>query len=353
MIKLTTSILFLLFILGVIFKSGLSQEKGSIIQGYIFDRSSGEPLENVNVYIANTTWGSSTDKDGYYIIRQIPHGTHELVVSSIGYAYETKEINIKENIKLDLHFKLNPVIYETETTTVEGSIPTEWLEDRDFFEVYFLGSTDFAKDCHIENSEVLDFRRPSKSIFQASALKPLVITNGALGYRLDCILISFTFNTSSNTYSWSVKPKFTELEPKDNEEMAGWIQNRSEAFEGSVYHFLNSFCSKSLPEEGFDIYKVAAAGQKVMRADWHTVYVDYDEYIEWEDYYKNCSLHFENYLHVVYHKNDVSWIGLNYTSISLDEYGYPYEDNPYMIFGEWAKQGIADLLPKNFTRKRK
>ena len=318
----------------------------------MYDKSNGEPIENVNVYIANTTWGSSTDREGYYIMRQIPPGSHELVVSSIGYEYETKKIDIKKDVKLEFHYKLDPVIYETETTTVEGTIPTEWLKDLEFFKVYFLGSTDFAEDCIIENSEVLDFSRPYKSIFEASALKPVVITNRALGYQIDCILISFIFNTSSNTYSWSVKPKFTELKPKDNDELVYWAQNRFDAFEGSSYHFLRSFCSKSLPEDGFDIYKVDAAGQKVLRADWHTVIVDYDEYIKPENLYQNTNLGFENFLHVVYNNNYVSWIGLSYSNITLDEFGYPLEDNSYRVYGEWAKQGIADLLPKNFKGKK-
>jgi hypothetical protein len=36
---------------------------------------------------------------------------------------------------------------------------------------------------------------------------------------------------------------------------------------------------------------------------------------------------------VVYDKEFVSSIGLNYTDITLDEYGYPGEDNPYEVFG--------------------
>lgn len=335
----------------ILFNIGYTRDKENSIHGYVFDKSTGEPIEDVNVYIANTTWGSSTNKEGYYRIRQIPQGIHELVVTSIGYDYETKSILLKEDSELKFNFRLKPVIYETETTLVEGSIPTEWLEDLEIFKYYFFGSSEFAEDCTIENKEVLDFSRPYDSIFEASALKPLVITNRALGYKIDCILISFTFNKTSNTYRWSIKPKFTELEPEDDNQLAEWKNNRFNAYEGSQYHFLRSFCSKSLPEEGFDIYRVVEAGQKILRGDWHTVLVDYDEYIETGLYFTETILRFEKFIHVVYNNNYVSWIGLNYTHITLDKFGYPQEDNSYMIFGEWAKHGIADLLPKNYDDK--
>ena len=226
MIKFSRTLIPQFFIIVLLFNTVFTQIKENSIHGYVFDKSTGEPLENVNVYLTNSTWGSSTDRDGYYSIRQIPQGAHELVVSIIGYEYATNKINLKDGTRLNFNFSLNPVIYETETTRVEGLIPTEWLKDLEFFKVYFLGQTDFAEDCFIENSEVLDFTKPNDSIFKASAIKPLVITNRALGYHIDCILVSFIFDKSSNSCEWFVLPKFTELKPKDNEELTKWIENR-------------------------------------------------------------------------------------------------------------------------------
>jgi len=353
MIKLTRSLIVQITFITLLFSPGFTQDIENKIQGFVFDKSTGDPIENVNVYITNTTWGSSTDREGFYQIRQIPQGTHELVVTSIGYEYETKLVHLKEGTKLEFHFSLKPVIYETETTRVEGSIPTEWLEDLEFFKYYFLGSTDFAEDCIIENKEVLDFSKPYNSIFEASTLKPLNITNRALGYKIECILISFIFNKSANTYSWLIKPKFSELEPQDDEELVEWESNRLKAFEGSLYHFLRSFCSESLPEEGFDIYEVKEAGQKILRRNWHTVLVDYELYTKQGIYPTDTILGFEDFMYVVYIKNYVSWIGLNYSNITLDEFGYPQEDNPYVIYGEWSKHGVANLLPKNYQGNEK
>ena len=121
-----------------------------------------------------------------------------------------------------------------------------------------------------------------------------------------------------------------------------------EAFEGSVYHFLRSFCSKTLANEGFDIYRVDRAGRKIPRSQWRTRIIEYSEFIEPGIYPKESKLHFKNFLHVVYDNNLVSWIGLNYSNITLDEFGNPHEDSPYVIYGEWSKFGIANILPKNY-----
>jgi hypothetical protein len=351
MIRYFKRIQLLFFFPLVTLSSGLIQESDTHIHGYVFDESTGDPIEDVNVYIANSTWGSSTNKEGYYSIRQIPPGTHELVVTNIGYDYETTRFLLKSGSEKKFNFQLKPIIYETETTIVESTIPNEWLEDLEFFKYYFLGATDFIDDCEIKNKEVLEFNKSYDSTFEASAPQPLVIQNNALGYKLQCILINFLFDKSSDTYAWSIKPKFIDLESGEADQIAEWHQNRFAAYEGSVYHFLRSFKSRRLPEEGFDITKVSQAGQKISRGEWRTVLVDYKEYLEEGHNPQETILHFEKFLHVVFDNSLVSWIRLNYTEITLDEFGYPVEESPYMVYGEWAKQGVANLLPKNYLPK--
>ena len=51
------------------------------IYGRVTDRSTGEAVEFVNVFLANTTRGASTEQSGRYIITGIPPGSYELVAS--------------------------------------------------------------------------------------------------------------------------------------------------------------------------------------------------------------------------------------------------------------------------------
>lgn len=328
-----------------------SQVNENSIFGNVYDKTTRQPIEDVNVYISNTTWGSSTNKEGYYKIRQIPEGIHELVVTIIGYKYETKSILVKKDSQLKFDFYLEPVIYETEATIVEGTVPTDWLRDLHFFKYYFLGKSDFAQACDIENEEILNFSRPNSTFFIATADKPLKIINHSLGYQIDCVLVNFSYEQGTDVWRWSTKPKFTELEAKDRIATDHWLSNRRKAYQGSLYHFLRSFKEKKLHEEGFDIYPNVQAGEKIPMSQWRSVIVDYEDYIHPGVLEKEKKLSFINFLYVVYDNHDVSWIGLNYTDITLDEYGYPEEDNPYNIYGYWSTKGVADLLPKNFDYK--
>ena len=46
----------------------------------------------------NTKLGTSSNEDGYYQIKNIPSGTHKIVISSLG--YKTKIINIDKFTKM-------------------------------------------------------------------------------------------------------------------------------------------------------------------------------------------------------------------------------------------------------------
>ena len=55
------------------------------IKGFVYDKSSGEPIIFTNVYLYKTSYGSSTDVNGYFIITKIPAGDYSLMVTYLGY----------------------------------------------------------------------------------------------------------------------------------------------------------------------------------------------------------------------------------------------------------------------------
>ena len=61
----------------------IADTKGKII-GKILD-SANEPVVGANVLISGTTIGAATDADGFYVILNVPPGTYQLRVSSIGF----------------------------------------------------------------------------------------------------------------------------------------------------------------------------------------------------------------------------------------------------------------------------
>ena len=66
------------------------------IQGYIKDKNTGDPVENVNIVIQNTLWGTTTNKAGQFEVKNIPPGIYDITFSHIGY----KTINA-ENVTVE------------------------------------------------------------------------------------------------------------------------------------------------------------------------------------------------------------------------------------------------------------
>ncbi len=81
------------------------------LTGKITDSESGEPLEQVSVYIPQLENGTVTDQDGNYSLNNLPEGSYKLVISYIGFeTYSTSyEINAGSN---QFDYKMVPSVIE-------------------------------------------------------------------------------------------------------------------------------------------------------------------------------------------------------------------------------------------------
>lgn len=328
-----------------------AQNYSGVIKGHITDAENNEPLYNVNVYISNSLLGAATGFDGYFEIKNIPPGTHELVVSIVGYQYVSKSVWVKKGTKLKLDFKLTPLIYETETIHVEAENADEWKSDLEDFVRIFFADSPFASQTRILNPEILDFAWSDNGL-AATARQPLKIENNALGYIIDCILQEFVWDPDKQQWSWSIKPRFNLMDTKDPAQQKLWDRNRVQAYEGSMYHFLRALVNRRLKEEGFNIYAVDNPGERISRLDFRNAIFDYKSILKPGIIASETVLEFPRYLFVVYQNSEYSWIKLNMKSITLDENGYPQDNFPFSVNGYWAKQGVADLLPRYANTKK-
>jgi iron complex outermembrane receptor protein len=71
------------------------------ITGTITDASDGKPISNVSVYIPDLKTGASTDKEGTYILKNVPQGTFLVQARLMGYALKTAKVQIDKNVTLD------------------------------------------------------------------------------------------------------------------------------------------------------------------------------------------------------------------------------------------------------------
>ncbi|RKY83631.1 hypothetical protein DRQ09_09775 [candidate division KSB1 bacterium] len=91
--KLTQIILFC--ILSIIFTKNMFSQ----ISGLVLDSKKLKPLPNANVFLEKTKYGTTTDKNGYFIIKNIPEGIYLLHISYIGYKPIIQKINFQNSRK--------------------------------------------------------------------------------------------------------------------------------------------------------------------------------------------------------------------------------------------------------------
>ena len=100
------------FIIFVILSFSYAKEKSSI-NGFIRDDATGEPISYANVFLSNSTIGAATNRDGYFVISNIPIGTHEINVTMIGYGIHKEAISVLQNQSIRLDVRLKEQIIES------------------------------------------------------------------------------------------------------------------------------------------------------------------------------------------------------------------------------------------------
>ncbi len=76
------------------------------IRGFVYEEETGEPVIFTNVYLKGTTFGASTDVNGYYVISKIPAGSYTLMVTAMGYDSITFPVTLKNGALLSKNIYL-------------------------------------------------------------------------------------------------------------------------------------------------------------------------------------------------------------------------------------------------------
>lgn len=128
--------------------------KAATIRGFVKDVRNGETLSYVNVILKGTYRGTTTDKNGYYVISDIPSGKYTLLFSMIGYKVVEKEITLKpkEILTIDALIEPEPILMkelvvsaERERFKHEVDISLRHVEFRDLITVPGLVEKDLFR----------------------------------------------------------------------------------------------------------------------------------------------------------------------------------------------------------------
>jgi len=138
------------FIVGIY---GLQAQNGAI-RGIVYEEISGEPAILANAYLKGTTFGASTDDNGYFLITKVPAGNYLLLITYLGYDTIRRQVRIEENSIINQKFFLKKSSVRLETVEVNAERQTQRTETntsvvkispRQIKKIPSMGQADFAQ----------------------------------------------------------------------------------------------------------------------------------------------------------------------------------------------------------------
>lgn len=117
------SILIIVFVFNLPLKAEFAT--GNSVSGFVRDKETGETLVGASVFLKKSSYGSRTNKSGFYSITNIPQGNFTLVVSYLGYQPYEKEVKFKLNETIKLNIDLSPIKIKSEQVVVTADREVE------------------------------------------------------------------------------------------------------------------------------------------------------------------------------------------------------------------------------------
>ena len=321
------------------------------IYGRVTDRSTGEAVELVNVFLANTTRGGSTDRSGRYIMTGIPPGSYQLVASRIGFEMQVKSVRCSAGDSVRFDFRVRARVLQQEEVQVTAVDPSEWREMLKEFKKQFIGQDDFAGDCIFHNPQVLDLEENDHDgALIANTDSVLHLENRALGYRLHVLLSEFRWNKPYNRLYYKHYTRFELIHPEDSTTATLWSRNRAQAYRGSKRHFMQSLFAGTLEEENFAVFRGSIEdilhGRGWYVSPENMAFVDRVS----PDYVR---LSFQGFLRIQYSgpgEIENNYIALDRGPAFVDANGYVLEPQYLTVLSQsaWADDRIARLMPMDY-----
>ncbi len=395
-----------LLILVTIF-SQLSAQTMKYVQitGMVYDQKR-KAIENAQVFLASSALGAYTRGSGMFRIKNVPPGTYDLIVYKEGYGLRQFTVTVDASRKNNFNFRLKSK--PPAAATVEGSAKDTKDHEKKVkkFREGFFSTTPNSYESKIINPEVLEFPEDNSASFKAAAQEPLVFENRALGYKVTYFLKEFEITINFTKYHGFTR--FEELTAESGEEAHKWRLNRLKAFRGSPTHFFASLFENYLwqakdnavlksegfivsmmldrQHEGDEAYSLPTGSRSKSKP------IDVNNYITRGDNESEFQLSFRQFWEITYtnelqepeylwhqgldpnsrqrykrvnrtglsnYKGEISsgtlgdqksLIKLTSESLTISTANnYNYDFLGVQVFDYWSWQGMADILPKEYT----
>lgn len=322
------------------------------ITGRVLDSRTGAPLRDVNVYLANTTIGTSTNAVGRYTLEKVPVGNYYIVLSSVGYERKEFSMVVKKNQITSEIVYLKSIPVQLPEVIVD--FDEEWQKNFEIFKSELLGKTSRADDCEITNVNYLKLYNDENGKLIAKSDSLITVINNSLGYKIDLLIEKFSWDAASSIGNYVIYPIYQAMESASSNDSLRWNDNRKKAYLGSFRHFLYAVAHDSVAYSNYAVYKGNVADfihrqkEPAPRRDWEIQFGS--EYVKFclglPHLIENGYLENMSQLELKLNRNCViiptECLLISYNGILLNP-------DKVQLSGYWANQRIADALPYDYV----
>jgi hypothetical protein len=223
------------------------------VNGIVINGEDNSKLASASIFINNSSKGTISNADGKFTLTGITERNFELIISYTGFVSVSLKIT-PENIGRFQTIKMIPRKEMMEGISIMVPEKDGWKKWGKFFTESFIGQSDFAKECAIENLKALRFFNDKKhNRLTAYSNTNLIIKNKALGYLIKYQLEEFNYDFKNKIISFVGYTSFQELKTHSVNKKMRWLKARKEAYYGSIMQFMRAVFSDSVVEQGFDV----------------------------------------------------------------------------------------------------
>ncbi|WP_296702429.1 carboxypeptidase-like regulatory domain-containing protein [Algoriphagus sp.] len=342
------------------------------IKGTVKDGATGELMPFTNVFINNTTIGTTTNEDGIFtLFRPDLPGTFQLVASFVGYSTNIIEVSIGEGETKTVDFVLTPLASVLSEVELKSRRDKPWERNLKRFKDVFLALPDdpIGEKLELMNPWVLEFDKvkPDKgaNYIQATAQEPLILENEALGYKVTYYLQDYKFyNFKSSYYGLAF---FENKTPKDSAQSAEFLLNKQTSYQGSIKHLMRSILLQQVSEQGFDLYETFPEQMNRRRTNTYTIELGESIVPLSQDsirriplrngnfriiWPKRVEIHFlkksyrNDYYLDIYHP--VGWVEAPLGFFDIDKNGVPIHPTQVVLSGYIGRPRMGRSLPHDY-----
>ncbi len=116
--KINKKLLAVNFFLFFLFYLNILLAQTASIKGTVIDSVSKDILPGANIILVGTSFGTATENEGKFMLRNVPPGKYSVKASFVGYRAKEFEVTLKANRTLETVIKLIPASIEGKTVTV-------------------------------------------------------------------------------------------------------------------------------------------------------------------------------------------------------------------------------------------